>query len=685
VSRRKHLPGRHNQESHGDGGGVGGRRSSRGSIFSRRLTFGFGDTALDAVAHDGNEIGLSVGGGHEVRLTRAELGDLSRQLRNTYAWNVGDSITVTRTEERDGAAFTTLALLVEKVHIATEADVGPDDEEWYVKDRFMLRPAPNDDPWPEELQSAAGVELTDEQLHRLLGDLDVMARAQRIDTGAGTVDMYVDGKTSVLKPEGGSELALDRRSVRALSAAISALFETVESDQGGALPVGELVERTVQTSEGAVRLTLRSGGQLVIQPPGVGEAISVRPDKQDEFLRQLELLVELSGDVKGRAAHPGNAKGGAGMATKSALRFEIKDAEQGTVSAVFATFNVIDSDGDVTVPGAFEDGAQMAISAYGHTSWQGALPVGIAKIRTTGTEAILDGQFFMDTEHGRDTFRTVKRLHDAGLGEWSYGYDVVKHTFGEHSGRKARFLQKLLVHEASPVLVGAGVNTRTLAAKSGSTRPSGRSSVTALKSIRPHETDVVNRRWDPAAELADLAEASLTDLRSMAAYVNTDADPETKAAYGMLHHHGPNGPANARACILHIARLNGAAGGTELGETERKAVYDHLAAHLRDADREPPELRAAGGTKQDGRGPFGAYLDDVVTSLVGVSDALASTDRAVALRATKGRSISKGGVEYLGWLDEDLMALHVKLRSLIDSPDDDAAREFMRFVALRQH
>lgn len=401
-------------------------------------------------------------------------------------------------------------------------------------------------------------------------------------------------------------------------------------------------------------------------------------------LRQLADDIDAEAYAKNRAAGAGDTKRGADMATKSVQRFEIKDAEQGLVSAVFATFNVVDSDGDVTVPGAFEDGAQMAISAYGHTSWQGALPVGIAKIRTTSTEAILDGQFFMDTEHGRDTFRTVKRLHDAGLGEWSYGYDVVKHTYGEHSGRKARFLQKLLVHEASPVLVGAGVNTRTLAAKSG-TRPSGRSSVTALKSIRPHETDVVNRRWDPAAELAGLTEASLTDLRSMAAYVNSDADPETKAAYGMFHHHGPNGPANARACFLQIARLNGAAGGTELGETERKAVYDHLAAHLRDADREPPELRAAGGTKDDGRGPFGAYLDDVVTALVGVSDALASTDRAVALRATKGRSISKHGVEYLGWLDEELQALRVKLRSLIDSPDDDAAREFLRFVALQSH
>jgi hypothetical protein len=36
------------------------------------------------------------------------------------------------------------------------------------------------------------------------------------------------------------------------------------------------------------------------------------------------------------------------------------------VSAVFATFGVIDRDGDLALPGAFEDGAEVDISSYGH-------------------------------------------------------------------------------------------------------------------------------------------------------------------------------------------------------------------------------------------------------------------------------------------------------------------------------
>ena len=152
------------------------------------------------------------------------------------------------------------------------------------------------------------------------------------------------------------------------------------------------------------------------------------------------------------------------MQVKALRGVEIKDVDKGTVSAVFSTFNVIDSDRDVTLPGAFEDGAKWKISAYGHKSWMGALPVGKGTVRTTGTEAILDGQFFMDTQHGADTFRTVKAMDE--LQEWSYSVHPLKESYGEFEGQQVRFLEQLGPGEVSPVLAGAGIGTRTLAAKS---------------------------------------------------------------------------------------------------------------------------------------------------------------------------------------------------------------------------
>jgi HK97 family phage prohead protease len=152
------------------------------------------------------------------------------------------------------------------------------------------------------------------------------------------------------------------------------------------------------------------------------------------------------------------------MPEHKSLRVEVKDADQGLVEAVFSRFDVLDSDGDVTRPGAFTDGAPVRISAYGHASWGGALPVGKGVIRVREDVAVLEGGFFLDTALGRDHFEVIKQM--AELQEWSYGYDVKHCSFGEFEEHEdVRFLEELEVFEVSPVLVGAGVDTVTLAVK----------------------------------------------------------------------------------------------------------------------------------------------------------------------------------------------------------------------------
>lgn len=153
------------------------------------------------------------------------------------------------------------------------------------------------------------------------------------------------------------------------------------------------------------------------------------------------------------------------MKTKTMRGLKVEDDAKGEVSAVFATLNVVDHDGDVTLPGAFTDGEKVRISAYNHKSWDDALPVGRGVIHEDGDEAIFEGAFFMDTTAGADTFATVKAMSD--LQEWSYGYDILKASFGKHGDddQEVQFLEGLKVHEISPVILGAGLGTRTLAAK----------------------------------------------------------------------------------------------------------------------------------------------------------------------------------------------------------------------------
>lgn len=200
--------------------------------------------------------------------------------------------------------------------------------------------------------------------------------------------------------------------------------------------------------------------------------------------------------------------------TKSLSRVEVKDADEGEIVAVFATLGVIDSDGDVTVKGAFENEAPVVISAYGHTSWQGVKPVGKGVIREVGNEAVLEGKFFLDTVEGRDTFTVVKELGALGLQEWSYGYDPVKFSFGEHEGQRVRFLEELKVHEVSPVLKGAGQGTRVLAAKSAGLKfgEHVETVVADVDALIARATDVVALRAEKGKAIAEPSAEALARL-----------------------------------------------------------------------------------------------------------------------------------------------------------------------------
>lgn len=148
------------------------------------------------------------------------------------------------------------------------------------------------------------------------------------------------------------------------------------------------------------------------------------------------------------------------MTTKAISRVEIKDAAQGLASAVISTFGVIDKDGDVTAKSTFVDGAPVVVSAYGHTSWDGDLPIGKGHISTTDNEAIVDLQFFMDTAHGLAAFNTIKGL--GPLQEWSYSLEDSVRKAGDLDGVACMFIESTVVKEVSPVLRGASIRTRTL-------------------------------------------------------------------------------------------------------------------------------------------------------------------------------------------------------------------------------
>ena len=342
--------------------------------------------------------------------------------------------------------------------------------------------------------------------------------------------------------------------------------------------------------------------------------------------------------------------------------------KEGEFEAVFATLNVVDSDGDVTLPGAIEDGAKVRISAYNHSSWSINLPVGRGTIHEAEGKLIVRGQFFLDTQGGAETYKVVKNLAD--LQEWSYGFDVLEADYGEFEGKRVQFLKKLKIYEVSPVILGAGVDTRVVDIKAD-----------LKQAIPSHSTETVDKAWDAAGNVKRLkSDQDYSYYKKMFAWVDPEGDRTKKTSYKFPHHevdgNGNIGAANVRACIAVIAALNGARGGTTIPDGDRKGVWNHVARHLRDADMEPAPLKA----EVPGEMKYSDHLIWVREAVDGLRE---RTEDIIKLRNEKGKNISQASLGLLKDIRKDLENLSGSLGELIES-NDVMLKEVARFMALQR-
>jgi HK97 family phage prohead protease len=173
------------------------------------------------------------------------------------------------------------------------------------------------------------------------------------------------------------------------------------------------------------------------------------------------------------------------IATKALGALEIKSEEKGEVEAVIATLNVVDKDGDIIRPGAIADGSKVSMSSYGHDAMYGGAPVGKGTLSVDGNRVIFKGRMFLATDRGRETFETLKEM--GADQQWSFGFRIRGYEVPSDEDRKqgARMiLTKLEAFEVSPVIVGAGRGTRTLAMKSA-------------EDPEPETSDVGKKKDDP--------------------------------------------------------------------------------------------------------------------------------------------------------------------------------------------
>jgi hypothetical protein len=141
--------------------------------------------------------------------------------------------------------------------------------------------------------------------------------------------------------------------------------------------------------------------------------------------------------------------------------------EKGVGIALLANLADVDNDGDTYTKGAFswKGSGQWAPIVPAH-NWK-EMPFGKSRVYEEGGSALAELKLNLETTAGRDWHSALKFDLEIGqpVQEWSYGYDVLDHSFEMRGGQKVRNLKRLDVIEVSTVIRGAGKQTGTLEMK----------------------------------------------------------------------------------------------------------------------------------------------------------------------------------------------------------------------------
>jgi ClpP class serine protease len=158
----------------------------------------------------------------------------------------------------------------------------------------------------------------------------------------------------------------------------------------------------------------------------------------------------------------------------------------------------------------------------------------------------------------------------------------------------------------------------------------GRATISSeMPAIPPHKTSTSAKSWNGPLAKKRLREGETAEYyRKAYAFQKADTDGHNKSNFTYIHHEvgsdGHVGAANLKACQSSIGVLNGGRAGTVLKGADRKGVYNHVAAHLRDAGKEPSPL-ASYLSYLDGARAYALETHDLAL-MTSVGDLLASTD-----------------------------------------------------------
>lgn len=102
--------------------------------------------------------------------------------------------------------------------------------------------------------------------------------------------------------------------------------------------------------------------------------------------------------------------------------------------------------------------------------------------------------------------------------------------------------------------------------------------------------------WDAGEEVKA---ASAEDLKEMCAWYD-ESKPDDKTSYKLPHHKAEGDHAVVwKGVAAAMGALLGARGGVDIPDTDRKGVYDHLAKHYKQFDKDVPDFKEADESEEE--------------------------------------------------------------------------------------
>jgi HK97 family phage prohead protease len=275
------------------------------------------------------------------------------------------------------------------------------------------------------------------------------------------------------------------------------------------------------------------------------------------------------------------------------IEWKAADDGTGSVEGLAAVFGNVDLGGDLIVKGAFKRTLDQWAKSKGriplvdgHLKDSATTLLGSVE-RAKETDKGLWFRARFSSDPGAQSVRTKAlegHLNGVSIG-WLPVPGKVRFEQGE-DGELVRILGEVKLFEISLTPIPMNPEARLASVKSAQS---------AKTAIGSHSTGTTDTSWDANAQRTRLPNSAQA-LAAAHAWRQAGGDADAKATYRFIHHMvgagGEVGVANLIACSTGIGVLNGGRGGTTIPDADRQGVYSHLAKHLRDAGREPPELKA---------------------------------------------------------------------------------------------